>query len=1097
MSTRTNHGYNYEFKCLMEGIEVKFISATIVCNPNGSEATVNIHSTKEAFDLKPKTAIQIFYREWWVTEEKKTWRLLFDGFMSRFDKRDSVQEGAGIAVTCRDFRMDIRKTPCAVVFGGQTGTEMLGTRATYNGGGIYGNIRIPGTMGASGDVRVFDYTGLADIFYVLSLVAGTAQNLKAITKAVNDKEPMKAIDDPATARAKAEKASDANSVEPSDPDETMDLHAAEPEKASQLAGTSTKATNTKGKKGIPTTPVSDKAKASASAAWKLSYDAAIAGGATKDQASTIAQKASNDAVKSAQAAEKATASSKPKSSKPTKAETKANYSALFDAETSGAEGTKSKEWHWFLDALIKGIWLEAAGGTYMGQFLNRRIRADKRLAAMKNEAGYQMFMQQANMQGWGANYAMGNARFTSIEAMIMRIAGLFMDRPAAICNPPLLDLNDEEQRQYFVSQRVYDNYVTSPIYGQPYMAPFTILTPPLEFTAPPNCNVFLPAVYDNVSWQHDDDAEITRGYFSIISSFPSNESSDCFSYSVQVPNTLLNYGGALLNYGRFNSLTVSETITVKDKSGKSTTRKMTEEERAVAAYNAYCEASPSISLDERYKGVNIMTGSVSDMMARKDLARHIHKAIFNAKKAAEVEQVIGEIEMVKAESGDVAKQKGDILEKLKAEMTGNANIAMIKDLKAKYDEISKRAISITQQITNAQNAIKLKANVTRVMERHATVKFINQKFAGRVAQVSMQLNPFPICGFPGVVVADYRAPSGEQGFGFQTRKSMVGTVQQLQHTIHASGAAQTAVVMNNARYIDEPTSMSIDGLPTFMKATDPDRAEFNISAMKYTAFEDDEYFVGDDKPKYDYLRQTKINAEYGVDIKLPEKKDKSEHIYAKDFTTVSQEGMMNGQSNLCYIDQEYAPNLISRFYVKCLKQDPRNSLMIAAGEGQKYYMLDSIHEAVSRLESRADLMYDYQAAFEFMRRDVVSYAGLYCGIMDLALVNRSTGEVFRPVTREDMEIFSTFDAAHPYELASMTKAEYDEYYKAATTTGGADVNVFAAQFGSHVPADPRYYWSSIIDHTPKTAFIIERRREVLKYKQSIEPFARGVKYAYD
>ena len=103
--------YNYNFKMFMEGVQVPFKSIQIMCTPNGVEANINLLSNRQVFDLKPKTAVQVFYRDWVPINGKHGWRLLFDGFLSSYVKNDQSTQGRGLSIVCRDFRMDIRKAP--------------------------------------------------------------------------------------------------------------------------------------------------------------------------------------------------------------------------------------------------------------------------------------------------------------------------------------------------------------------------------------------------------------------------------------------------------------------------------------------------------------------------------------------------------------------------------------------------------------------------------------------------------------------------------------------------------------------------------------------------------------------------------------------------------------------------------------------------------------------------------------------------------------------------------------------------------------------------------------------------------------------------
>lgn len=1031
-STRQNHAYNYQFKCLLEGIEVKFISASITCAPMGNEATVNLHSTDKAFDLKPKTAIHIFYLEWW--KPKAQWKVLFEGFVSRYDKNDQTQGGAGIAATCRDFRMDIRKAPAAVVFGGRTTAEMLNTMNQFNSGGINGGISISG-VNAKAAIRVFDYTNLADLFFIVRLIAGTSQNFSS-TEA-------------------GETTSNANS-------ETDAIVA----NAGSANVTNTGASSEQA--------IKDQAanKAKAEAEEKAAKDA------LKNPNKTDAERAAKiEADKYSSQISDISEAMK---------QVNANLGKQFDES--------GNECRWFLDAFIKGLWYEAVGGTAMSGFLNKRIRADKRIASIANMAGYTMFTSQSITDMTG-EYLMGNARFTSLEAMIMRLGAMFMTRVYSTSTPPLVDLKDDKARDFYVSEKVYNGLCKQEtLFGLPFMSPSTLILPPLEFTAPPNFNVMLPSMYDTVQWQHDDDAEITRGYFTVASTMPTDlaaPGADSFKFEVQVPNTLLNYGGRYLNYLQYNATTVS-----KDSENK---------------YKAEIKAAPTISLEERYKGVNIMNGSVSDYLARKDVNTNIMPRLLGAEKAMTAQKMIDAIKAIvrksksgNAESMAIAGASPSLFSSPKfLELYTQA----IKDLEEDVAGVKTKMEAVLELAK--KSAAGGKFDMTSVMERHATIKFMNQKFAGRVAQVSMPLNPFPISGLPGAIVADYRGDDANQPTGFRTRKTILGTVQQVNHTIHAQGQAQTSIVMNNCRYSDEPTMINTDGFPTFVQPTvTPSIAlssgrtgeanpEIDTKTMEYRLEMDKKgtYYVGPDKSQYKYKRNKDINLVNGMDFSLEINDQNKDFKFAKDFTTVSSEQVAGGQSNLSYMDDVYTPNRVTKFYVDAFGQNPDLSLMVGMDSTAlgvpKYYYYDSVHEALNYIETkRPDLMYDYAEAVKFCERNVCNEAGLMCGVMGLAIVN-SKGECVRPSTTAEFDIFST--GGSETEYVSMTDKEFDGRQESGETTNGAIQYAISKGYCKSA----REYWSDIAEHSPWTPFIRQRREAVEEYKASIDANARGVRYAYD
>jgi hypothetical protein len=96
----------------------------------------------------------------------------------------------------------------------------------------------------------------------------------------------------------------------------------------------------------------------------------------------------------------------------------------------------------FLDAAVRGLWLQSVSGTSIGVFMNRRIRTDKRFFIPKNKSGYNFWHKQTAGLEVGA-VMMGGSRFSSLEAAIMRLAGLFSVRVYSCSTPSLIALDDD------------------------------------------------------------------------------------------------------------------------------------------------------------------------------------------------------------------------------------------------------------------------------------------------------------------------------------------------------------------------------------------------------------------------------------------------------------------------------------------------------------------------------------------------------------------------------------------------------------------------------------------------------------------------------
>ena len=360
----------------MEGVLTPFKSANVICTPNGVEASINVYANRHIYDIKPKTAVQIFYKDWIADKSGKLgWRLMFDGFTSAYYKVDEATQGRQVSITCRDFRADIRRTPAALAY---TGEESLSSKMFMNMEGIFTTTVVKGFNDHKFDTR--EYGGqLNPLSQILKLMAGTAY----------------------------------------------------------------------GKGAKP--------------ASKQKNGEFIATGA---------------------------------------------FGTTMQVDERGKAKCGS-----FLDGVVRGLWIEAVGGTTVAQFINKRCRVDKRFLVPTNRAGYNIWNRQnAGLQV--GSYVMANSRFCSIESAIMRIAGLFGSRVYSCNTPSLIPVSngspgniytmDSDVREFLVNR-------TSAEFGAPYILNETMLLPPLEFTAPPNCNIFLPPMYDKVIWQYDIDADATRG----------------------------------------------------------------------------------------------------------------------------------------------------------------------------------------------------------------------------------------------------------------------------------------------------------------------------------------------------------------------------------------------------------------------------------------------------------------------------------------------------------------------------------------------------------------------------------------------------------
>jgi len=976
-------GFSYSFKMYMEGIAVPFKGATIVCTPNGQEANINVYSNKQLLDIKPKTAVQIFYREWSTREKRPAWRLAFDGFFSCFYKVDQATEGRGLGMVCRDFRMDIRRAPAAIAW---EAADALTTRNFYNSMGIFQTFVIKGKTQKQGtDIRVFDNTGLAPLSYTLGLIAGSAGYSRTSNK---------------------------------------------------MKGTK-KSTNTIADEG--------------------SFDQQI-GKIQKDEKANKTQQDGEDA-----------------------------YSAEFASATPSDNGVANCGF--YLDALIRGMWLEAVGGTAVGTFLNKRIRLDKRFLVPVNKAGYNFWSKQSGSVHIGS-HLMGNSRFSSLEAAIMRLAGAFSTRVYSCSTPSLIPIgNKADGKPYDAVEYVMDSKVrkflvdrASAEFGGKYILNESMLLPPLEFTAPPNCNLLFPPMYDRVEWQYDIDADVTRGYFDQVHMLSSPGGNALASPSVQVPNALFN----LMNSDgdRAKDMTKSKgTVDGTDPSNKkvanATKANVTENKKKkqnaasksvkTKGTDRYGRIKPPLTLEERYKGINVIFGSVSHELAMNDAINVVKDRQANKKARDKLDSEIAKLE-------DVRDKALGALE-ISPENTGfaaekaDAVRNKIKEKRAARDKLKgHRGIN-----NKTKNALK----------HHALLKFLNRKYAGRVVTVDMAFNPYIMCGFPGVVIAD------DMGYGEESMKTILGMVQQVKHTLYItpqSAEANTSIVMNNARFEDEPTDMNEHGSPMYMKATVPSDAEIDIDTLEYK----NNYFIPEPKAPVKRI----LNSDY-YDLN-DESQLHSEYVYAKDLLSLTAQDIANGERNQIYIDEGYEPTRIAKFYRDVFGHKKQHFMIGSAvdpnNETERInFMHDTVHEALQYLrDSKPELLQNYEDCLDFIKRNVCSADAFYQGILGLSISDKVADDEGNQIY--EYVNYPALGDELGTEILFNDHIIHNRYYGVTTTDWDSGNLDGLKQKNGGTMYEPGQF-SSIREHMPVTAFIQERRDAVEIYVSKVLQRVSGTQYA--
>jgi hypothetical protein len=858
--------YNTDFKLFMEGVEVPFMSVTISSNPNGNEASINLPADKNIFSLKPKTCVQLFFKEWYKSDEDAGWRLCFDGYYSGLYEIVEVGKGKAFTIICRDVRMDIRKSPAALAFEPDSGEGVIETERFYNYMGLFHTWVARGyTPKKTPGQPIVNYgTILNEITYVIAYFAGAASG---------------------------EKAKPSNTI-----------------------------------KG------------------EFSYSSSYGGG--------IAPK---------------------------------NY-------------TEPPKCGLFFDSIVRGLWLESVGGTTVNAFMNKRARLDKKVFIPRNIASYRFWRTQSAGASLG-NFLMGNARFTSVEAAICRTAAIFQMKISACCTPSMINIDDNSLANEFVIDEDVRKFLVkrgSAEYGPPFLLNEMMFLPPLDFTAPPNCNLLFPPLYSRFTWQHDFDVDITRGRFDQTEVFGGENGSGLHAATIQVPNALFD----------INRQDYKDDV------------------------DYYNRRKPPITMQERYSGVNVFFDSVDYLMAARDANENMVNNSFPPDKKNALLKAKKELE--------------DRINELNSSTNTNISSSALIKLQEKYQQ--------TQKAIDDGEKKRIPANTDNYLKRHAVLKFINAKYGGRVASIDMQFNPFLLNGFPIIVFAD------SNDFEKNISKDVIGTIQQIQHQIvisTQSGDFTTSIVINNARYVDEPTDMDPFGSPLYMKATNRDIAIYDINKFKYQSVIDGlEKTYLTPTPKSSQRLKPIDNTEdilYDLEPEIPIKNEG--YVYAKDLLTVSDEDFRSGKHTNMYLDESYEPNRIDEFYRKVFKLGL--SFMVG-NEGGNYFMFDTIHEAVEELKKNKDsLLTDYDDAVNYIYREICSADALFHGLYECSILGSNNTYINKVTNFDPKEIKNRYFGITQYKMTNL---------------------------GDKCPRGliPGIF-STVRENMPVTAFLQERRRAVEEY----------------
>ena len=681
----------------------------------------------------------------------------------------------------------------------------------------------------------------------------------------------------------------------------------------------------------------------------------------------------------------------------------------------------------FLDSFVRGIWSESVGGSNVAAFLNKRMRVDKKIIIPKNKAGYNLWTANKAASKIGS-YLMGNAKFSSVAAAIMRIAGIFNVRVQNCSTPTAIYIGDNNN-DYVIHEKVKSFMVdNNKEFGGKYILNEMTLLPPVELSAPPICNVIMPSMYDNIYWTHDYDSDATRGQYKESEMFSNGRVGASLGKTVvTVPNYLFSNKGQLDKYGR--------------------------------------EKLP-ITIEERYKGIGMQYSEIDFKFAAKDASdayKGGENGMLNKEASAALEKEIKDLE------DEISETKSRL-----EEGVGDELMAVLQ----KSLENKKYSISHKGRGSRRKNSLR----------RHALLRFMNAKLGGRVLQVGMHFNPYILCGYPSVVIAGV-----ESGDSIKM-KDLVGQVTQVQHDIQIStggASATTSIVLNGARFVDEPTDMDENGSPLYAEATVKEDSVINEDTYEY---ENKNYYVGNSHSRYTKTKAADSIAgnfnpydyESTTTVELMDK-----FKFAKDYITITAEDYSDGEGNSTFLDKDYTPNQISKFYRDVFGMD--KSIMIGTyndpvTQKERKYYFDTVHEAVEYFKSKNNYIYEnYEKSMETGWRRICSIDEFYGGILGCSVKTKnnkfkSEYKTRYPGKKAPEYIYTVHDTP---EKMRHNVAE-DMYYGISSEKfDSGDIDYLIKDKGEYGRMNKDGEFSSILENIPVTALIKERRDAVEKYINNV------------
>lgn len=587
----------------------------------------------------------------------------------------------------------------------------------------------------------------------------------------------------------------------------------------------------------------------------------------------------------------------------------------------------SADGRYILDVFARGVWMQSKAMAPYAALTHARTRPDKNMVIPPNQAGFN-FLSEQYMSTIVGQIVYGQSMFSSVEAVIMRVGAILQTFPYACSTPSLIDINthDNYAMSSSISRKIATEEYAKGTFGDPCVLNSCMLLPPLNFTAPPNCNILFPSLVTDISWTHDIDADITRAHFMTHKIFDDltqgNVNSD-MAVAQEMPVSTVDFYATTNTGGKSGE--------GKTDGGKT---------------------EPFLTLEERYAGVNMMYGEVNQYKGNFDAHQITRKITLNNGKTWS--------EYMKSLDEDDKKALINAMDNVEGLSKADKD-----DLSARFDH------------DIIFEPAKTQPSMDEMTHRHAFIKYMNARVGGRTISVQCQFNPYLCAGFPGIVLA----PVGDDKAG-KSMRHVYGMVQVVKHTVSASGDATTAIVMSSVRFLNESSDIDDNGSPLFVPPTKPDNSRFNIDLYQY----DDkthkpvqglplEPLVKADKDKNDSVR--------AYDIGKP---DASIAVtaYAKDF--LMHGGGTDdraGVSNYHYMDEAYMPHHIGKVYDAILGLPKAKHFMVGDDDNpkNKYFMYDSIEEAARVNLVGSTAMVDYEQAIRFVQRPVVTEEEYYVRVM--------------------------------------------------------------------------------------------------------------------